>query len=65
MQSSIGNVYQQVKNDLESEKQVLFTGTPCQVEGLKSYLGKEYINLITMDFICHGVPFTISLEKIS
>lgn len=63
VQSSIGNVYQQVKNDLESEKQVLFTGTPCQVEGLKSYLGKEYINLITMDFICHGVPSPLVWKK--
>ena len=35
---------------------MLFTGTPCQVEGLKSFLGREENNLLTMDFICHGVP---------
>lgn len=56
VQSSIGDIYKQVKDDLESNKLVLFTGTPCQVEALRSYLKKEYVNLMTMDFICHGVP---------
>ena len=37
-------------------KEVLFSGTPCQVDGLKGYLGKDYSNLITVDIICHGVP---------
>lgn len=63
VQSSIGNIYRQVKNDLERNKQVLFTGTPCQIEGLKSYLKKEYINLVTMDFICHGVPSPLVWKK--
>lgn len=63
VQSSIGDIYKQVKNDLESNKPVLFTGTPCQVEGLRSYLKKEYINLITMDFICHGVPSPLVWKK--
>ena len=35
---------------------VLFSGTPCQVSALKSFLSKDYENLITTDFICHGVP---------
>lgn len=56
LQSGIGNIYKQVKKDLKENKQVLFTGTPCQVEGLKSFLGREENNLLTMDFICHGVP---------
>lgn len=56
LQSDIGNIYKQVKKDLKENKQVLFTGTPCQVEGLKSFLGREENNLLTMDFICHGVP---------
>lgn len=63
VQSSIGDIYKQVKNDLESNMLVLFTGTPCQVEGLRSYLRKEYVNLITMDFICHGVPSPLVWEK--
>lgn len=63
VQSSIGDIYKQVKSDLESNRQVLFTGTPCQVEGLRSYLRKEYVNLITMDFICHGVPSPLVWKK--
>lgn len=63
VQSSIGDIYKQVKNDLESNRQVLFTGTPCQVEGIRSYLRKEYVNLITMDFICHGVPSPLVWKK--
>lgn len=38
------------------EKLVLFSGTGCQVNGLKSFLGKEYENLICVDVICHGAP---------
>lgn len=56
VQSQIGNSYQDVKLFLEQDRKVLFTGTPCQVEALLSYLGKEYSNLYTQDFICHGVP---------
>lgn len=56
IQSSIGDVYIQVRDALEKGRKVLFTGTPCQVEGLHSYLRKEYGNLFCMDFICHGVP---------
>jgi coenzyme F420-reducing hydrogenase beta subunit len=63
VQSSIGDIYKQVKNDLESNRNVLFTGSPCQVEGLRSYLRKEYVNLITMDFICHGVPSPLVWKK--
>ena len=37
-------------------KEVLFVGTPCQVGGLKTYLRKDYDNLITADLVCHGVP---------
>ncbi len=56
VQSQIGNSYQIVKRFLEQNRKVLFTGTPCQVEGLIKYLGKEYDNLYTQDIICHGVP---------
>ena len=64
VQSLIGNIYEQVKNDLDSDAIVLFTGTPCQVGGLYSFLGKkEYKNLITADIICHGVPSPKVFEK--
>lgn len=56
IQSRIGNSYKEAKIYLDSGKIVLFSGTPCQIEGLYSFLGKEYKNLITVDVICHGVP---------
>lgn len=56
LQSSIGDAYIQAENYLKQEKNVLFSGTPCQVAGLYAYLGTDYENLITQDIICHGVP---------
>lgn len=56
LQAKLGNTYKQVKNDLLAGKQVLFSGTGCQVNGLKNFLGKEYDNLLCVDVICHGVP---------
>ena len=63
VQSEIGNTYVQVKTYLESERMVLFTGTPCQIAGLYSYLGKNYDNLYTQDIICHGVPSPMVWKK--
>lgn len=56
LQSRIGQSYKEVKEFLEKDIKVLFSGTPCQISGLWSYLGKEYKNLICLDIICHGVP---------
>lgn len=56
VQSDIGFIYKQIKKFLKNEQKVLFVGTPCQVAGLHSFLSKEYENLITIDFVCHGVP---------
>lgn len=56
VQSTIGNMYKKAKEFLDEGKYVLFTGTPCQIEGLKTYLKKEYDKLYTQDIICHGVP---------
>lgn len=56
LQAKVGNTYKQVKNDLLAGKQVLFSGTGCQVNGLKNFLGKEYDNLLCVDVICHGTP---------
>ena len=55
-QSVIGICFSKIKEQLCSGYLVLFSGTPCQCAGLKSFLGKEYDNLITVDIICHGVP---------
>ena len=56
LQSQVGNTFQQVEHFLKDGKPVLFSGTPCQVAGLKHYLLKEYEQLLTVDFLCHGVP---------
>lgn len=57
VQSKVGDTYSKAKEMLKNGRTVLFTGTPCQIEGLYSYLGKEkFNNLFTQDIICHGVP---------
>lgn len=58
VQSSIGFSYRTIKSLLSNGRKVLFSGTPCQVAALKSYLNKEYDNLLLVDIICHGVPNT-------
>lgn len=55
-QVKVGDTFRQAKNDLEEGRTVLFTGTGCQINGLKKYLQKDYSNLLTVDVICHGVP---------
>lgn len=56
VQSEIGTCYQQAQRFLKEGRQVLFSGTPCQIAGLYGYLRKDYDNLVTVDLICHGVP---------
>lgn len=57
-ESYTGNIFNQVKKSLEQARKVLFIGSPCQVRGLKSFLGpqKDSPNLLTVNFVCHGVP---------
>lgn len=62
-QSRIGNTYKEAKAYLEENRQVLFTGTPCQIGGLYAYLQKDYENLYTQDIICHGVPSPLVWES--
>ncbi len=66
VQSEIGYCYGQVQEDLEQGRMVLFTGAPCQVVGLYKFLLQKHIkydNLITADFICHGVPSPMIWDK--
>lgn len=57
VQSYLNDAFSQVKSDLESGRSVLFTGTPCQVAGLKSYIPASLQErLLTVDFVCHGTP---------
>lgn len=55
-QSDLRGIFTNVKAQLEQGRKVLFSGTPCQVAGLKSFLQKDYVNLLLVDFVCHSVP---------
>lgn len=63
VQSYIGNTFRQVLRDLNNDCLVLYTGTPCQIAGLKNYLKKDYNNLYTIDIICHGAPSPLIFKK--
>ena len=63
LQSVIGESYKKAKEFLDNDRYVLFTGTPCQIEGLLSYLRKDYEKLFTQDIICHGVPSPLVWKK--
>ena len=63
VQAYVGNSFRDVKKSLVCGKPVLFTGTPCQVAGLKNFLRKDYPNLFTLDFLCHGVPSPKTFSK--
>lgn len=56
LQAKVGDTFKKVKKDLIDGKNVLFTGTGCQINGLSLFLGKEYNNLFLLDVVCHGVP---------
>lgn len=56
VQSDILGIFQEVKNRLKRGQYLLFSGTPCQIDGLKHFLRKEYSNLLTVDLVCHSIP---------
>ena len=56
VQSSVGDTFKDAKNELENGRMVCFSGTPCQIQGFKNFLKKDYENLITVDVVCRGVP---------
>lgn len=62
-QSDIRNTYHECKQDLLDGKKVLFSGVPCQIQGLLRFLGKEFDNLYTIDIICHGVPSPLMFHE--
>lgn len=59
-ESKLANTYDRIKKYLNKDILVLFSGTPCQVAGLKSFLKRDYSNLICIDFICHGIPSPVA-----
>lgn len=56
LQAHVGKIFKQIKADLEDNIEVLYSGTGCQVNGLKEFLGKDYPNLYCVDVVCHGTP---------
>ena len=56
VQSDLGNIFQDIKKELKEGTTILFSGTPCQVAGLLSFLRKKPDNLLCVDFVCRGVP---------
>lgn len=63
VQSDVGTTYRQAEVDLKNGRIVLYSGTPCQIDGLKHYLGKEYDSLYTVDIVCHGVGSQAYFDK--
>ena len=56
VRSDLNNSFEKIKSFLEKDRYVLFSGTPCQCQGLRTYLGKEYERLYTCEIICHANP---------
>lgn len=56
VQSHVGDCFRRIKEQLDRGELVLFAGTGCHVKGLRSFLRKDYPNLLTLDLVCHGVP---------
>ena len=63
VQSDVGDTYLQTKNLLENSAAVLYSGAPCQIAGLYAFLGRDYDNLFTVDFVCHGVPSPLLFKR--
>ena len=63
VQSDINDTFLQVRTDLKNGRKVLFSGTPCQIAGLRLFLRKPYDNLFTIDLVCHGVPSPFFFKK--
>lgn len=56
VQSDTGDTFKKVKEYLDKDKLVLYSGTACQIAGLKGFLQKDFPNLYTIDVLCHGTP---------
>lgn len=63
IQSEIGQIYHSVRIDLEKNVPVLFSGVPCQIVALKSFLGRRYDNLLCVGVICHGIPSKVAYDS--
>ena len=62
-ESNLEGIFNKIKEILDNNRKILFAGTPCQVHGLKSFLRKEYENLITIDLLCYGIQSPKAWKK--
>lgn len=62
-ESNLNHTFIEIEKHLKNNRKVLFSGTPCQVAGLKTYLHYDYANLFCIDFVCHGVPSAYAWKK--
>lgn len=63
VQSDLKGIFKNIKEDLKNGLKVLFSGTPCQVAGLRSFLKKDYDNLLCIDLVCHGTPSPLIFKE--
>ena len=63
VQSNLKDTFKEVKENLEKDRLVCFSGTSCQIEGLKNFLGKKYDKLLLVDVVCRAVPSPLIWEK--
>lgn len=63
VQSDLGNCFRQVREFLRNDRWVCFSGTPCQIEGLNKFLGKQYEKILLVDVVCRGVPSPLIWKK--
>lgn len=63
VQSNLQDTFRQAKEKLENGRSVLFTGTPCQIAGLRAFLGRDYERLLSVAIICHGAPSPLVWER--
>ncbi len=63
VQSNTKGTFSEIKQQLEAGRVACYSGTPCQIEGLKCFLKKDYESLITVDVVCHGIPSPLAWEK--
>ncbi len=63
IESDVSDIFNDIKNHLDSGSKLIFTGAPCQIAGLRSFLKKDYKNLLLIDFICHGVGSPLVFKK--
>ena len=63
VQSDVGDVYRQARRQVLAGRQVLFSGTPCQIAAFRRVVGRDYGNLLCVDVICHAVPSPLAWEK--